>query len=189
MTHEQCMSRAQRVLSSSGYSVKPLYHRAWVGDMDSFTAHITCYSIRENEEMVTVTVAGYPGHDVNREGKRVDDAMWQGTAAAQPPSTATTSTGSCTFNYKGWDGSSWSARIEGAGFVHAPNGDWSRAHRDTIIRYISWDDNRWTAKITGSQFSHAPSEDWNRAHDDVILNYYDWTGNRGTFKLGDCRHN
>lgn len=32
-------------------------------------------------------------------------------------------------------------------FMHAPNGDWSKYHKDTIINYKSWDGSNWTAQI------------------------------------------
>jgi hypothetical protein len=96
------------------------------------------------------------------------------------------STSACTFQYQGWDGSHWTARIDRDQFVHAPNGDFGASHRDTIIRYLSWDGNRWTAKISGNHFVHAPNEDWSRAHDDVILNYIEWNGARGQVRIGDC---
>ena len=50
-------------------------------------------------------------------------------------------------NYISWDGSKWTAKIQGSGFVHAPNGNWQLAHTDIIINYITWDEGKWTAKI------------------------------------------
>lgn len=39
-------------------------------------------------------------------------------------------------------------KIEGDHFVHAPNGDYSRAHTDTVMHYIGWDDGRkWRAEL------------------------------------------
>lgn len=72
-------------------------------------------------------------------------------------------------------------------FLHAPNGDFSQAHPDTIINYITWDGTEWTAKFDGDRFVHAPKGDWSRSHVDVILNYITWDGSKWTVRLEQRR--
>jgi hypothetical protein len=71
----------------------------------------------------------------------------------------------------------------GVRFIHAPNGDWGRAHSDSIINYIAWDGQRWTARINGNAFLHAPNGDWGRAHSDSIINYIAWDNQRWTARI------
>lgn len=81
-------------------------------------------------------------------------------------------------DYQTWDGSHWSAVLDGKTFVHAPNGDFGHSHRDTIINYKAWDGRNWTAKIndSGNGFVHAPSGDWVHSHPDVVIGYLHWSG-------------
>ncbi len=73
-------------------------------------------------------------------------------------------------------------------FIHAPNGDWSKSHDDTIINYETWDGTNWTAKIKvnadGSViFTHAPNGgNWSKSHDDTIINYKTWDETNWTAK-------
>ena len=95
-------------------------------------------------------------------------------------------------------------------FVHAPNGDWSRAHSDTILNYIAWDGSKrtvsferemsrgavidyltwdgtkWAAKVEGAVFIHAPAGNWGRSHRDTIMNYESWDGGRWTARIASC---
>ena len=85
-------------------------------------------------------------------------------------------------NYKSWDGSNWTAKLENNFgtilFIHAPNGDWSKCHKDKIINYKTWDGSNWTAKLEnnfkGILFIHAPNGDWSKCHKDKIINYKTW---------------
>ena len=72
-------------------------------------------------------------------------------------------------------------------FLHAPNGDFTQAHPDTIINYISWDGANWTAKFDGTTFVHAPNGDWSKSHRDAIINYVTWDGSKWTAKLDQNR--
>ncbi|MEL7062429.1 MAG: DUF4751 family protein, partial [Bacteroidota bacterium] len=85
-------------------------------------------------------------------------------------------------NYISWDGSRWSARREGDRFIHAPNGDWTKAHSDTIINYRLNGQN-WTAKLEGDNFEHAPNGDWNNSHSDSIMSVTDWSNSQETVSL------
>ena len=38
-------------------------------------------------------------------------------------------------------------KIEDDHFVHAPKGDYSRAHTDTVMHYIGWDGRKWRAEL------------------------------------------
>ena len=67
--------------------------------------------------------------------------------------------------------------------LHAPNGDWSKAHTDIIIDYLDWNGYKWTAKLQGDGFLHAPDGDWSKAHPDTILNYLTWDRGKWTAKL------
>ncbi|KAA4767345.1 hypothetical protein F2Z85_22715 [Bacteroides fragilis] len=42
-------------------------------------------------------------------------------------------------NYISDTGENWQMKLKGDHFVHAPNGDHSRAHTDTVMHYIGWD--------------------------------------------------
>jgi hypothetical protein len=77
--------------------------------------------------------------------------------------------------YKTFDGSNWEAMLVGAGFIHAPNGDYSSAHADTIMNYISGGNN-WVARIIQpATFSHTDSA--GNSHNDTIMNYLGSDGN------------
>ncbi|MFZ1007667.1 MAG: DUF4751 family protein [Candidatus Sulfotelmatobacter sp.] len=81
-------------------------------------------------------------------------------------------------DYQTWDGSHWSAVLDGKTFLHAPKGDFRHAHRDTIINYKAWDGRNWTAKINdaGNGFVHALGGDWAQSHPDVVIGYLHWSG-------------
>jgi hypothetical protein len=68
-------------------------------------------------------------------------------------------------------------------FLHAPNGDFSKAHPDTIINYITWDGSNWTARFDGTRFVHAPNGDWARSKVDTIMNYVTLDGTKWTTRL------
>lgn len=55
-------------------------------------------------------------------------------------------------NYLNYDHSTWAARLNGNNFVHAPNGDWSKAHEDSRIDYIQNDGSACSATINGEYF-------------------------------------
>jgi hypothetical protein len=50
-------------------------------------------------------------------------------------------------NYVAWDGSQWTAKVVGKKIFHAPNGDFNKAHVDTIINYAGSDGSQWTAEL------------------------------------------
>ena len=50
-------------------------------------------------------------------------------------------------SYSTLNASPGTAELPGSGFLHAPNGDWSKAHPDTIMNYLTWDGGKWTAKL------------------------------------------
>lgn len=85
-------------------------------------------------------------------------------------------------NYVSWDDSHWSVKRDGNNFIHAPGGDWSKAHTDTIIKYKSGGAN-WTAKIEGNQFLHAPNEDWSREFSASHMVVTGWNGIHQTVNL------
>jgi hypothetical protein len=63
-----------------------------------------------------------------------------------------------TIRYKTWGGGNWEASLNNRVFTHAPNGDWSQAHTDTIINYIAGDGRNWTAIVLNeTTFQHTPS--------------------------------
>jgi hypothetical protein len=73
-------------------------------------------------------------------------------------------------------------------FVHAPQGDWVKSHKDVIINYLTWDGTKWTAKLEkkpdGSiQFVHAPQGNWAKSHKDMIINYLTWDAGKWTAKV------
>jgi hypothetical protein len=70
-------------------------------------------------------------------------------------------------------------------FIHAPKGDYSKSHDDTIINYTTWDGTNWTAKVKVKSgglvlFTHAPNGNWSESHDDKIINYTTWDGTNWT---------
>jgi hypothetical protein len=73
-------------------------------------------------------------------------------------------------------------------FVHAPKGDYSKSHDDTIINYTTWDGTNWTAKVKVKSgglvlFTHAPSGNWSESHEDKIINYTTWDGTNWGAKI------
>ena len=183
ISYDECARRMPAALQAEGYrrDDQPGGNFA-VGIKGVHTAVIICSPAPDAKMLVHVVVASN-GDGGGSERQRLQAQMERpGSGPIKPP----VSTGTCTFQYTGWDGSQWTARVDRDQFVHAPNGDFRASHQDTIIRYISWDGNRWTARISGDHFVHAPNEDWSRAHNDVILNYINWSGAQVTFRIGDC---
>jgi hypothetical protein len=72
-------------------------------------------------------------------------------------------------------------------FMHAPNGDFSKAHPDTIIQYTTWDGSNWTARFDGTRFVHAPKGDWSKSKTDTIMNYVSVDGGKWTVRLEQRR--
>jgi hypothetical protein len=68
-------------------------------------------------------------------------------------------------------------------FIHAPNGDFSKAHTDTVMNYVTWDGTLWTIRIVGKTFIHAPNGDFSKSHPDKIMNYVAGDGTQWTAKL------
>ena len=68
-------------------------------------------------------------------------------------------------------------------WLHAPSGDFSKAHRDQIINYITWNNTKWTAKVQNGVFIHAPNGDFSKAHKDDIINYITWNNTKWTAKV------
>jgi len=187
ISYNECIERAEKAYLAEGW-VNIGKGGAFVNAFkENNGAYITCNVAPENKIWVNIFVASNSGNANVPGAERVClqgqmDQPGNGCTKTKPP----VSTNTCTFQYKTWDSSHWTARIDRDQFVHAPNGDFGAGHADTIIRYLSWDGNRWTAKISGNHFVHAPNDDWNRAHDDVILNYIDWNGAQRTVRIGDC---
>lgn len=81
-------------------------------------------------------------------------------------------------NYRTHDGSNWTAWRDGpTGFLHAPKGDRSRAHRDTIINYLTLehlDAIKWTARWRENEFYHYPADQPERGHADKTIIYQGW---------------
>jgi Domain of unknown function (DUF4751)/Group XII secretory phospholipase A2 precursor (PLA2G12) len=71
----------------------------------------------------------------------------------------------------------------GRSWSHAPNGDFSKSHSDTIINYVTWDGTQWTAKLVGNTLFHAPNGDFSKAHSDTIINYITWDGTQWTARI------
>jgi hypothetical protein len=61
--------------------------------------------------------------------------------------------GDVIINYLNYDGSKWTARLNGDKFVHAPNGDFGLAHEDARMDYIQSDGANCSATITGDAFA------------------------------------
>ena len=187
ISYNECIQRAEQAYNAEGW-VNIGKGGAFVNAFkENNGAYIMCNVAPENKIWVNIVVASNSGNSNVPGAERVClqtqmERPGNGCAKPKPP----VSTGTCTFQYTYWDGAHWTARIERDQFVHAPNGDFSAAHRDNIIRYVSWDGARWTAKISGNHFVHAPNEDWNRAHDDIILNYLEWNGAHGSVRISDC---
>lgn len=53
--------------------------------------------------------------------------------------------------YKEWGGTNFEARIDGTNFLHAPDGNFKRAHPDYVIRYVDWDQKKMTGTIVPCQ--------------------------------------
>jgi hypothetical protein len=64
--------------------------------------------------------------------------------------------------------------------LQAPNGDWTKAHRDTAINYITWGGGEWTASyLGGGRFLHTQRGS-TQSRESIGLNYIDWKGTEWT---------
>jgi hypothetical protein len=60
--------------------------------------------------------------------------------------------------------------------LHAPNGDWTQAHRDTAINYVTWGGGEWTASyLGGGRFRHT-QRGATQSRESIGMNYVDWKG-------------
>lgn len=87
-------------------------------------------------------------------------------------------------DYRTIDGTKWrcwrtvkkTPRGMDYGFRHAPDGDESRSHEDSIINYYTWGYGKWTARWAGprgDKFEHTPYEGGVN-QEDSVLNYVGW---------------
>lgn len=77
--------------------------------------------------------------------------------------------------------------VKSPSFSHAPDGDFTKAHTDTIINYIAWDGTQWTAKFSGDRLVQAPNGDWSRSRTDAVMQYQTWDGSKWSVKLDQRR--
>ncbi|MBI3072304.1 MAG: hypothetical protein HYY84_09320 [Deltaproteobacteria bacterium] len=105
--------------------------------------------------------------------------------------------------YLSWDGTRFAAKLvdrkiepialpppgeipQAGAFLHAPDGDFARAHQDVNLNYVTWGGGEWTARLEGGRFLHtrrgAPS-----GHPDVIMNYVTWDGGEWTAHLAGAQ--
>jgi hypothetical protein len=84
--------------------------------------------------------------------------------------------------YVTWDGSLWTATLQGNGFMHTPHAA-GKAHFDTVIAYKTWDGSNWTARIENGQFIHAPNGDFTHSHTAPVIAYITWNGDKWAAKL------
>lgn len=68
-------------------------------------------------------------------------------------------------------------------FLHAPNGDWGRAHSAPTLEFVTWDGSKWSARIQDEGFLLAPNGDWSRAAADTVLRYLAWDGKKWAAKI------
>ena len=60
--------------------------------------------------------------------------------------------------------------------LHAPDGDWTQAHRDTVINYVTWGGGAWTAAyLGGGRFRHT-ERGATQSRESIGMNYLDWKG-------------
>ncbi|GEM_PF-5333866 len=88
-----------------------------------------------------------------------------------------------TLNFVTWDGTKWTVKLHGNGFLLAPNGDWNKAVVDVVLRYVAWNGTNWAAKIHEGGFLHAPDGNWARAHADAAVHYLTTTRSRWSMKI------
>jgi len=77
-------------------------------------------------------------------------------------------------NYIAWNGTKWSAKPEGKGFIIAEGGDWKKGFSDTHISYTAWNGSKWDAKPEGKGFIIAPEGDWKKGHSSDYIDYLTW---------------
>jgi|CXWL01.1.fsa_nt_gi hypothetical protein len=177
---QECMRRVPVAYQAAGFfpgtpSVNTTYATKGI-----HSAYIRCLGEPEKSRTRVIIVIGSNSRDENVPGAervKLQELMNQTDRAVREFSPT------AVINYKSWDGLKWAAKLQGDGFLHAPIGDWTRAHADSIINYIAWDGQRWTAKIQGNVFLHAPNGDWARAHTDTIINYFSWENVKMTARL------
>jgi hypothetical protein len=64
--------------------------------------------------------------------------------------------------------------------LHAPNGDWTQAHRDSVINYVTWGGGEWTAAyLGGGRFRHT-QRGATQSRESIGMNYVDWKGSEWT---------
>jgi protein gp37 len=105
--------------------------------------------------------------------------------------------------YKGWGGSRWVARLDRARntFIHAPNGDFSKAHTDDFMNYVDASGRDVTSPhlpqcgaSTGGDACVIQYLDWNDAGQSVSLTagkdiyYKGWGGSRWVARLDRARN-
>lgn len=62
----------------------------------------------------------------------------------------------------------------------APNGDWTQAHRDTVLNYVTWGGGEWTAAyLGGGRFRHT-QRGATQSRESIGINYVDWKGSDWT---------
>ena len=71
--------------------------------------------------------------------------------------------------YKTWDGSNWTARIENNKFIHTRQGT-NTSHEANIINYKTWDGSNWTAQIDGTKLIHT-RQGASASHEAVRIDY------------------
>jgi hypothetical protein len=60
--------------------------------------------------------------------------------------------------------------------LHAPNDDWTQAHRDTVMNYVTWGGGEWTASyLGGGRFRHT-QRGATQSRESLGINYVDWKG-------------
>ena len=80
--------------------------------------------------------------------------------------------------YRTHDGTKWSATLrENGEFIHAPEGDVSRAHSDRIIHFLTLESRgtmKWTARWEDEEFFHYPANNELHGHRDKIIIHHGW---------------
>ncbi len=77
-------------------------------------------------------------------------------------------------NYIAWNGTRYSAKPDGNGFLIAEEGDWKKGFSDTHIGYIAWDGSKWDAKPEGKGFTIAPEGNWKKGYRSDTIDYLTW---------------
>jgi len=82
--------------------------------------------------------------------------------------------GSPYINYIAWNGTKWSAKPDGKGFMIAEEGNWKKGISDDHIAYTGWNGTKWEAKHDGNGFLIAPEGDWKKAVSSDHIDYITW---------------